>query len=196
MDGDLHGRKNQVDDQIAVSDRRLPCYSGQVLACESCRDRRLPITLPQRLPLAVLTRTFLWLHRWLGLAASLPLVLLGISGAIIAFEGELDRVLNPGLWYVTKSVGAARNGKPWSTRPRASSKTRRQPGFVCLRPTTWQSRVALKGGRLAYIDPYSSRVLGFAGRVRTSCCRASISSIPSCWSARQGAPLRASVRCC
>src|SRR5436309_5937423 len=41
------------------------------------------------------------LHLWLGLASALFLVILGVTGTIMAFEGYVDRWLHPSLWYVT-----------------------------------------------------------------------------------------------
>jgi uncharacterized iron-regulated membrane protein len=43
----------------------------------------------------------LWIHLWLGLTAALFLIVLGLSGAIIAFEGDYDHWFHPALWYVT-----------------------------------------------------------------------------------------------
>src|SRR5215475_6864268 len=40
------------------------------------------------------------LHLWAGLTAAFFLLLLGVSGAVIAFEGEIDRALNSRLSYV------------------------------------------------------------------------------------------------
>jgi len=40
------------------------------------------------------------LHLWAGLIAALFLLILGVSGALVAFEDEIDRALNPGLSYV------------------------------------------------------------------------------------------------
>src|SRR5579872_3489992 len=45
-------------------------------------------------------KLLLQIHLWTGLTAALFLLLLGVSGAIIAFENELDRSLNPRLSYV------------------------------------------------------------------------------------------------
>ncbi len=41
------------------------------------------------------------IHLWLGLTAALFLIVLGLSGAIIAFEGDYDHWFNTRLWYVT-----------------------------------------------------------------------------------------------
>jgi uncharacterized iron-regulated membrane protein len=41
------------------------------------------------------------IHLWVGLASALFLIVMGLSGAIIAFENDYDHWFNPGLWYVT-----------------------------------------------------------------------------------------------
>ena len=45
----------------------------------------------------------LWLkaHLWIGLAIGLPLMVVAISGAVLVFEEDLDRALNPALSHVT-----------------------------------------------------------------------------------------------
>src|SRR5579864_8210483 len=40
------------------------------------------------------------IHLYLGLAAAIFLVILGLTGSIMAFEGDIDRWLHPGAWYV------------------------------------------------------------------------------------------------
>jgi uncharacterized iron-regulated membrane protein len=47
-----------------------------------------------------LKRAFLLGHRYVGLSAALCLVVIGLSGAVIAFENELNRALNPQLLRV------------------------------------------------------------------------------------------------
>jgi len=107
----------------------------------------------------MLRRTLLILHRWLGLAAGLPLVLLGVSGAVITFESELDRAINPSLW----SVRPAGERQDWQA---LVDRTRREfPGnsLVALRlPSAddQSAEVAFGGGRLCYVDPYSGHMLG------------------------------------
>lgn len=45
----------------------------------------------------------IWLkaHRWVGLAIALPLILVAVSGAVMVFEDDLDRALNPAISFVT-----------------------------------------------------------------------------------------------
>ena len=42
--------------------------------------------------------TFVWLHRWTGLAMTLFLIVVGLTGTLLAFRAQLDRVLNPQLF--------------------------------------------------------------------------------------------------
>lgn len=45
----------------------------------------------------------LWLkaHLWVGLAIGLPLIVVALTGAVMVFEEDLDRALNPAVSYVT-----------------------------------------------------------------------------------------------
>ena len=45
-------------------------------------------------------RFWVWVHRWIGLTTALFLVIVGLTGSILAYYGELDRALNPGLLTV------------------------------------------------------------------------------------------------
>lgn len=40
-----------------------------------------------------------WLHRWLGLALGIPLVLAGLSGTVLVFAEQIDAALNPRLFH-------------------------------------------------------------------------------------------------
>jgi uncharacterized iron-regulated membrane protein len=46
------------------------------------------------------------IHLWLGLSAGAFIALLGITGAIMAFEPEIEHAEHPHLWYVTAPPGA------------------------------------------------------------------------------------------
>jgi uncharacterized iron-regulated membrane protein len=48
-----------------------------------------------------LRKWVLRIHLWVGLAAALFLIVMGLSGCIIAFENDYDHWFHPGLWYVT-----------------------------------------------------------------------------------------------
>jgi uncharacterized iron-regulated membrane protein len=46
------------------------------------------------------------LHRWAGLVTGAIIVVASITGAILVYEPELDRAINPHLWRVPDRVGA------------------------------------------------------------------------------------------
>ncbi len=41
------------------------------------------------------------IHLWVGLASAAFLIVMGLSGAVIAFENDYDHWFSPSLWYVT-----------------------------------------------------------------------------------------------
>ena len=47
-------------------------------------------------------RFWVWLHRYAGLAMALFLVIVGLTGSVLAFREELDVWLNPELLTVAK----------------------------------------------------------------------------------------------
>lgn len=55
-----------------------------------------------------MTARSLWLkaHLWVGLAIGLPLIIVALSGAVLVFEDQLDRALNPRVSFVP-NVGSA-----------------------------------------------------------------------------------------
>ena len=44
------------------------------------------------------------LHLWIGVSAAIFLVFLGVTGSIIAFEGDIDHWLHLSVWYVNTGV--------------------------------------------------------------------------------------------
>jgi uncharacterized iron-regulated membrane protein len=41
------------------------------------------------------------IHLWVGLVSAIFLIVMGLSGAIIAFENDYDHWFHPGIWYVS-----------------------------------------------------------------------------------------------
>lgn len=52
-------------------------------------------------------RAVLWLHRWAGMTLGLLFVLMGLSGALLVFEHEIDEALNPRLFHGATVAGGA-----------------------------------------------------------------------------------------
>src|SRR5579863_1597506 len=48
----------------------------------------------------MIRKVVLQVHLYLGLIAGLFLIVLGLTGSIMAFEGDIDHWLHPGMWYI------------------------------------------------------------------------------------------------
>lgn len=55
----------------------------------------------------MIRRTFVRFHRWVGLAIAVFLVIVGLTGSLLAFKGELERMISPQL-YAKPQPGVAR----------------------------------------------------------------------------------------
>lgn len=104
-------------------------------------------------------RITLKLHRWVALAVSVLVILVAGSGAILVFENEIDRALNPGLSYVTPSGAALPLATLVDNARRAFPKLRPLTAFLPGEPGLSAFMVMSDGTRVS-IDPYSGRILG------------------------------------
>lgn len=105
-------------------------------------------------------RTFLLnLHLWAGLVTGIPLAIVGVSGSFLVFGGEIERLLNPRLNYVT------RGGARLSLQAIADAAQRTNPRepVVGLNASFEPNRasVAMLRNRIyVYVNPYSGEILG------------------------------------
>jgi uncharacterized iron-regulated membrane protein len=101
----------------------------------------------------------LWLHRWVGLAASVIVFVVAVTGCFLAFEEELDRALHPEFFQVARSeerlsvdalVEAARQKFP------------RLPVMGLRLPQQVGEPIAIGFGNRArvFLDPHDGRELG------------------------------------
>ena len=89
-------------------------------------------------------------HRWLALTLGIALLAVVISGVVLLYEQEIDRVVHPGLHHATASAGR-------------SPTPRRSPSFAAMRPTSRPTDVVDshgvyliyddEGTKQAYVDP-------------------------------------------
>ena len=101
-------------------------------------------------------------HLWVGLALSLALVVVSVTGSALVFRHEIDRALNPALLRVAPGadrvplaeiVGAVEAAVPESA-----------PRLVRLpRDPEAPHEVWLSDDRHVYVDPYTAAVLGTRG---------------------------------
>src|SRR5215468_4271212 len=110
-------------------------------------------------------KLLLQLHLWAGLIAALFLLLLGVSGAIVAFEDEIDRALNAKLSYVQPQ------GQPLTLEEISAKLTTAHPGakieqFGFPERPNYSLSVGLTdaaGKDLdLFVNPYTAEVLGSA----------------------------------
>src|SRR5262249_17199785 len=104
-------------------------------------------------------RVFLKIHLWLGLAAAIFLVILGLTGSIMAFEGDIDHWLHPSLWYVDVHPQALsqqelidRVQQQFAPARGAAVQISRQKNIVEVMQMTDRSAV--------FVNPYDGTVLG------------------------------------
>ncbi len=108
-------------------------------------------------------------HRWLGLGLGLLLVPIGLSGALLVFAADVDRLLDPARFAVTgPDVGRSLDAylaNAEAAAPGARAATLRWPSAAGA-PVVIALRVGeARGGpsaltRMAYLDPPTGRVLG------------------------------------
>jgi uncharacterized iron-regulated membrane protein len=99
------------------------------------------------------------IHLVLGLVGAVFLAILGLTGSVMAFEGDIDHWLHPGLFYVAPAastlpeeelIGAA-NQRFAPSRVNAVQISRR-PDIARVMQTT--------GGVNVFVNPYNGSILG------------------------------------
>lgn len=99
------------------------------------------------------------LHLILGLLAGLVLLVVGLSGTLLAFRADIDRALEPGLYFVTPQPQRV------SVQALVDESARTFPGERLTLVHTPKApneafRLHLRGGREVFADPYTGRVVG------------------------------------
>ena len=110
---------------------------------------------------------FVWLHRYAGLAMALFLVIVGLTGSVLAFRAELDQWLNPELLTVAKRNAPMLD--PFELREKALAlypdarfdnvQLHVEPGSS-VEFMVQSQKDATARPTLAYFDPYNGERLG------------------------------------
>jgi len=103
-------------------------------------------------------RALLTAHLILALAAGAVIAVLGVSGCIMAFEPEIDRLLNSALMTVTPS-GPRHSLLEIGDVVRTAYPGERVDGFTVGATSTDADIVSVPRAQI-YVDPYTLRVLG------------------------------------
>jgi uncharacterized iron-regulated membrane protein len=99
------------------------------------------------------------IHLYLGLAAAVFLVVLGLTGSIMAFEGDIDHWLHPSIWYVKAGPRVLPEGELIAGVQRQFAPAR--VGGVEMSPhPDLAQRMGLTDRSAVMVNPYDGRVLG------------------------------------
>lgn len=104
-------------------------------------------------------KLLLKLHLWTGLAAALPLIVVGVTGALLVYGEEIDRAVDPQLFHVTPG-GAPLPAQELLEKVQAAYPSER---FVGCAPPPSPDRSYMfytSSRNYMYVDPYTGSVLG------------------------------------
>jgi uncharacterized iron-regulated membrane protein len=118
-------------------------------------------------------QAWLHVHLWLGLIAGFFLALIGVTGSILVFHEEIDKVLNAKLFVVEAPSQGEAAFRPFAEIQAAAAAvmpSEAEPGFIAYPSDARSSYVfgyfvpALVARQAdewqVYVDPYSAQVLG------------------------------------
>jgi uncharacterized iron-regulated membrane protein len=100
------------------------------------------------------------IHLWIGLASAVFLIVMGLSGAVMAFEGDYDHWFHPGLWYVTPLPQRMPQQALADTVQQQFAPARLGAILLQDRRNDLAQVYYLTGGRQVFVNPYTGAILG------------------------------------
>ena len=97
------------------------------------------------------------------MTAGIILIILGVTGAILAFEEPIDHVLNPALFYV-RPQSQALPASALLARVRQAYPGKRATMLMFGKAPDLSTMAAVRGAGSVFIDPYTGRILGIRKR--------------------------------
>ncbi len=102
-------------------------------------------------------KLLLRVHLWLGVAAGLFLIVLGLTGSIIAFEGDVDHWLHPRIWYVSGDRPLSEGALVAAVEQRVTPA--RVGAIEIPRQRNLAQRMSLTDGTSVTVNPYTGAIL-------------------------------------
>lgn len=99
------------------------------------------------------------LHLYGALLAGIFVVIIGVTGSIMAFEEDLDRLTHPGLFRVEPQGTALPVSELFKAAQKAYPGQRIGTIRLPQRPTD-AAQFGVKGGRGAFMNPYTGAIIG------------------------------------
>lgn len=113
---------------------------------------------------------FVWLHRWVGLAMAGFLVVVGLTGSLLAFKSELEHLITPELYATPRSTPAPLDLATLVDRAEAAIPRGEVSGVYLVEPDQVvvsmrprqdaQGKLYDLGFNQLYLDPWTGAVLG------------------------------------
>jgi uncharacterized iron-regulated membrane protein len=118
---------------------------------------------------------FVWVHRWVGLLMASFLVITALTGSLLAFNGELERVFAPQLFATPRPGVAPLDLATLAERAQALAPDARVSYVLRAEPdqtlVTFVRRKIVRGGQISYfgvpqlfLDPWTGEELGRRSR--------------------------------
>ncbi len=107
-------------------------------------------------------KSWLVLHRYVGLAAAVFLVIVGITGSILAFAPDYDGWLHPSLWHVTPE-GSRLSEQELLNRIKHQLDPAVHVQQIRLSNPHSAQVFILSDGRSLFVNPYSGAISGSRG---------------------------------
>src|SRR5881396_3331818 len=104
-------------------------------------------------------KLLLRLHLWAGSMAAAILFILGLTGSLLVFEDQIDRALNPQLWYVHPQ-GRRLSLNALTALVEQASHGRRVLAFRLSERDDLAYLVSLNIVGTVAVDPYTGQILG------------------------------------
>ncbi len=101
---------------------------------------------------------FLKLHLWIGLGAGLIMTFVAVTGAMLSFGEEFDRLMNPAMMTVSPQGPLLSTGQLIDAFEKANPGQRPQ-GFGLMHSATAAPYAIVRTERV-YINPYTGQILG------------------------------------
>jgi uncharacterized iron-regulated membrane protein len=109
----------------------------------------------------MIRKIFLNVHLVLGLLAAVVLIIVGLTGSILAFDGYYDRWLNPSLWRATPQAHRISEASLQSTVQRRYASVAIER--IDMADSNSAHVFTLADGTRVFVDPYTGAVLGTRG---------------------------------
>jgi uncharacterized iron-regulated membrane protein len=104
-------------------------------------------------------KVVLKIHLFMGVTAALFLIVLGLTGSIMALEGDIDHWLHPHFWYVDEGSRALLEGTLVASVERQFAPERVAAVQISQHPDVAQL-MQLTNSSMVTVNPYTGKVIG------------------------------------